>query len=255
MRVTDIFSLARLKTKTNTTSFPNTEMLLYTKAKLPVYQADIEEVNENYNGSIEYRDLVATDEGTYVSDETTYLTREYNLPSDMIPRLGKIYAKLDGTNWVLLRSYNLQEAGIQEEDNTTAKFTNKEGTSFGSAGYCIFRGSIFLLTGEIEDDVTGGLKIWTYSFTSVVTEVPDVGGDGDIEFELYGIPETMQELFAVALGLEWKSNQERPIPLTSMEQNYYALYSKQLDSLKGLDRSREIKFERPADGYDNGFNL
>lgn len=255
MRITDIVGLARQKSKTNDSTFSDTEVLLYIKAKLPIFQADIEAVNENYNGSIEYRDLIATDEGTYVSEATTYLTREYNLPSDMIPRLGKIYAKLDGTNWVLLRSYSLQEAGIQEEDNIKGKFSNVGGTDMGSAGYCIFRGSIFLLTGEIEDTVTSGLKIWTYSFQSVPTEIPTAGSGDDVEFDVYGIPETLQEIFAVALSLEWKSNQERPIPLTFMEQSYYTLYTKQLNSLKGLDRSKEIKFERPNDNYDNGFNL
>ena len=251
MRVTDIFSLARKKSKTNTTTFPDTEMLLYTKAKLPIFQADIEEVNENYMGSIEYRDLIATSTGTYEDGGETYLTREYNLPADMIPRLGKVYAKLDGTNWTLLKYYDLQEAGILEETNILQKFSNAEGI----AGYTIFRGSLILLTGEIEATVTGGLKIWTYSFSSVLTEVPSVGAAGDVEFEIYGIPETMQELFAVALSLEWKSNQERPIPLTYAEQNFYPLYQEALESLKGIDRSREIKFSRPSDDYDNGFNL
>ena len=251
MRITDIVGLARIKSKTNTTTFPDTQMLLYIKAKMPQYQADIEEVNENYMGSVEYRDLRITDEGTYESGAVTYLSREYNLPSDMIPRLGKVYAMLDGEHWTLLKYYDLNDAGVLEEERILERFSNTEGV----AGYTLFRGSIILLTGEIDAAVTGGLKIWTYSFRAVPSSIPTVGGEDDLEFDLYGIPETMHELFAVALCLEWKSNQEVPIPLTSMEQNYYALYSKALQSLKGLDRSREIVFSRPNDGYDNGFNL
>lgn len=251
MKITDIVALARDKCKTNSTTFPDSTMLLYIKAKLPIYQSDIEGSNENYMGSIEHRDLIATGTGIVEVDGEDVLTREYNLPSDMIPRLGKVYAKLNGTKWTLLKHYDLQEAGVLEEDRILEKFSNVEGV----AGYTIFRGSLILLTGEIEAGVTNGLRIWTYSFSSLITSIPAVGSDDDVEFDVYGIPETLHELFATALSLEWKSNQERPIPLTSMEQNYYALYRERIDALKGLDRSKSIQFSRPADGYDNGFNL
>lgn len=253
MKITDIVSLARKKSKTNTTTFSDADMLLYIKAKLPQFQADIEEVNEDYMGSIEYRDLRATGTtGTYVADGVTYLSREYNLPSDMIPRLKAVTAKLNGTDWVNLKQYDLNDLRMPfEEDRILEKFTNDEGI----AGYEIFRGSLFLLTGAIASEVVGGLKIWTYSFSALPSSIPTVGGEGDVEFDTYGIPETMHELFATALSLEWKSNQDVPVPLTAMEQNYYALYAKSLQSLKGLDRSKEIIFQRPADRYDNGFNL
>jgi len=253
MKITDIVSLARVKSKTNTTTFPDTEALLYIKAKLPQFQADIEEVNEDYMGSIEFRDLRVTGTtGTYVDTGVTYLSREYNLPSDMIPRLKSVSAMLNGEDWVDLKQYDLNDLKIPfEEERILQRFTNDEGI----AGYEIFRGSLFLLTGEIETAVTDGLKIWTYSFSALPSSIPAVGAEGDVEFDLYGIPETMHELFATALSMEWKSNQDVPVPFTSMEQNFYALYAKALHSLKGLDRGKETIFQRPSDRYDNGFNL
>lgn len=253
MKITDIVSLARKKSKTNTTTFPDADMLLYIKTKLPQFQADIEEVNEDYMGSIEFRDLRATGTtGTYEDTGVTYLSREYNLPSDMIPRIKYVSAMLNGSDWIRLRQYDLNDVKIPfEEARILERFTNDEGI----AGYEIFRGSLFLLTGEIKNAVDDGLKIWTYSFSSLPASIPVAGGEGDVEFDTYGIPETMQELFALALSMEWKSNQDVPVPFSGAEQNFYALYAKSLQSLKSTDRSNEITFERPVDRYDNGFNL
>ena len=253
MRITEVIDLARRKSKTNSSTFSDSDMLLYLKAKIPQYQADIEAVNEDYMGSIEYRDLRATGTaGTYEDEGTTYLSREYNLPYDMINRLKFVTAKLDGTNWIRLKNYDLNEIKIPfEEDNILATFNNIEGV----AGYEVFRGSLFLLTGEIEEDIDNGLKIWSYSYSELPSSIPVVSSDDDIDLDLYGIPETMHELLAVSLSMEWKSNLETPVPLTSMEQNYYILYEKALRGLRSLDRDQELTFSKPEDGYDNGFNL
>ena len=253
MKITDIASLARKKTKTNSATFTDADMILYMKAKLPQFQADIEEVNEDLMGSIEYRDLRVTGTtGVYVDTGVTYVSREYNLPSDMIPRIKTISAKLNGTDWVRLKNYDLNDIKIPfEEDRILETFTNDEGI----AGYELFRSSIFLLTGAITSVVSGGLKIWTYSFTSAPATMPVVSSAEDVELDMYGIPETMHELFAIALGMEWKSNQDVPVPYSSGEQNFYALYAKMLSGLKGLDRDREMSFQRPVDRYNNGFNL
>lgn len=252
MRITEVIDLARRKSKTNSSTFSDSDMLLYLKAKVPQYQTDIEQVNEDYMGSIEFRDLRATGDGTYEDGGETYLSREYNLPIDMIPRLKFVTAMLDGENWIRLKQYDLNEIKIPfEEDRILGMFNNTEGV----AGYEIFRGSLFLLTGEIEEAVSNGLKLWTYAYAPLPNTIPVAGSDEDYDLDLYGIPEVMHELLATALSLEWKSNLETPAPLTSMEQNYYILYEKALRSLKSLDRDQEVQFDRPVDGYDNGFNL
>jgi len=252
MRITEVINLARRKSKTNSATFSDADMLLYLKAKIPQFQSDIEQTNEDYMGSIEFRDLRATGDGTYTDSGTTYLSREYNLPTDMIPRLKFVSAKLDGENWIRLKQYDLNNIKIPfEEANILSTFNNTEGI----AGYEIFRGSLFLLTGEIEEEIENGLKIWTYSFSALPATIPIAFSEQDIDLDMYGIPETMHELLATALCIEWKGNLETPVPLTLAEQNYYALYEKALRSLKALDRDQEIQFARPEDGYNRGFNL
>ena len=252
MRITEVIDLARRKSKTNSATFSDSDMLLYLKAKIPQFQSDIEQTNEDYMGSIEFRDLRATGDGTYVDSGTTYLSREYNLPTDMIPRLKFVSAKLSGDSWIRLKQYDLNDIKIPfEEENILANFDNSEGI----AGYEIFRGSLFLLTGEIKEDITNGLKIWTYSFSALPATIPVASSEQDVDLDVYGIPETMHELLATALCIEWKGNLETPVPLTLAEQNYYALYEKALRGLRALDRDQELSFSRPDDGYDNGFNL
>lgn len=254
MRITEVVSLARKMSRTNENTFPNDEMLLYIKADLPIFQADIESVNEDYMGSIEYRDLRATGTGTYVEDGETYLTREYNLPTDMINRLQNVYAKLDGQNWIWLRHYREETLKIPfEEKNILAIFNNTQGI----AGYIIFRGSLFLLSGEIKQPVPSGLKLWDYSYSSEISAIPQAGSEEDKDLTYYGIPKTLHKVFAVALSAEWKSNQDRPIPLTPEEQMYYSIYcaKDRIKELRDMNRGDELTFPLPENDYNNGFNL
>lgn len=254
MRITDVISLARKKSNTNEVTFPDSDMLLYIKAKLPLFQADVEEVNEDYMGSIDYRDLRATGTGTYEESGVTYLTREYNLPSDMLNRLQNVYAKLDGTNWTWLRHYREETLNLPiEEENILNNFSNEQGV----AGYFVFRGSLFLLTGKIENTVTNGLKLWSYAFGEQISSIPTAGSAEDKDLTYYGIPKTLHEVFSIALSAEWKSNQDVPIPLTAEEQTYYAIYStkNRFKQLRDMNRGDDQSFVFPSDGYDDGFNL
>jgi hypothetical protein len=252
MRLTEVIDLARRKSKTNSSTFSDSDMLLYLKAKIPQFQSDIEKANEDYMGSIEFRDLRPTGDGTYTDNGEIYISREYNLPTDMISRLKFVSAKLDGENWIRLKQYDLNDIKIPfEEKNILEHFNNTQGI----AGYEIFRGSLFLLTGEIKEEVPDGLKIWTYSYSALPTVIPVAGSEQDVDLDVYGIPEIMHELLATALCIEWKNNLETPVPLTINEQNYYDLYEKALRSLRALDRDQEVQFSRPADKYNKGFNL
>ena len=254
MRITQIVDLARKKSSTTVNSFPNEDMVLYMTAKIPQFQADIEDTNEDYMGSIEYRDLIATGTGTHTVEGEEVLTREYNLPTDMINRLQNVYAKLDGTNWIWLKEYNEEDLRLPfEEDNILEILSNEENV----AGYFIFRGSLFLLSGEIEEDVEKGLKLWNFAYSGLFSEIPVASSEDDRDMVYYGIPSQLHETLAVALSYEWKCNQATPVPLTAEEQKYYAIYNNQdrFKNLRGLNRGKDMSFSRPADGYDNGFNL
>lgn len=251
MRITDVLALARDNCGANENSFSNAKAVLYLKAIVPTFQADIEGVDEQYMGSIEYRDLRATGDGTYVDTGVTYLSREYNLPTDMIPRLAKVHAKLDGTNFMPMKRYSFQNIEVPlEEDLIQQEYPS----IVNKAGFTIFRGSLFILSGEIETTIVNGLKIWTYAFSSEISTIPAVGSDDDVDLQVFGIPETLHGLLATALSLKWRGNHPTPLPLTPEEQNYYALYGKALAGLKGLDRGKEIIPAQPLDRYNNGFN-
>jgi len=252
MRISQVIDLARRKAKANATTFSDRDMLLYMKAKLPIFQTEIEKVNEEHMGTMETRDLRATGDGTYEFEGSTYLSREYSLPVNLIPRIKFIQAKLDGVNWLRLVHHNLDDYKIPiKEDYIKELFSN----NIGIAGYDIFRGSIILLTGEIEEDIIGGLEIWAYAYT----DIPDITitplSDEDVDLEVYGIPDNMHDLFATALCMEWKQNLESPVPLSMDEQAFPILFEKQIRNLRKMNRDRDLIFKRPADNYGDGYNL
>lgn len=248
MRVVDIVSLGRKKCGTNSSTLTDADALLYLKAKMPVYQSDVEAVNQGHMGSIEKRDLKATGNGIWTDSGTDYLTREYNLPADMIPRIDHVYACLDGTNFIELKEYQGIDSNVPfKETNIKERYTNDEGI----AGYRIFRGSIMLLCGEIENDVTDGLEIWVYSFP----DLSELTATSTNQMDLYGIPESMHELMAIDLSIEWKSNRDKPLKLTADEILRDTKYNKELKKLKGMNRSGEVTFNKPRDSYNNGFGL
>jgi hypothetical protein len=255
MTITNIVNLARDKSNTNSNTFSDEKFLLYFQAKVPQFQSDVELVNEDHMGSVDYRDLRATGTGTYTDGADTLYTREYNLPSDMLNKLKSVFAKLDGTNWTWLPELQEVDEKILFEDEDTIKETY--GLDSSTAGYFIFRGSLFIVSGEIEEAVTGGLVLWNYSYSDLPTTMPTAGSEADVDLSYYGIPKSLHETFAVALSVEWKSNQSTPVPLTAEEQKYYAVYNNKdrFKDLKNMNRSRAIIFDKPANPYDNGFNL
>ncbi len=245
-------ALARSNSGSNSVTFDDAKMLLYFKAIVPQYQADIEKVNEGYMGSIEHRNLRATGDGTWTQDADVRLTREYNLPTDMLDRLDHVYARLDGINWIPLIDYDRTDIKMPfKEDNIKARYSNDE----GSAGYTIFRKALFLLCGEILEEVTDGLEIWTYTFPPLFTAIPEVDSINDKEMDTYGIPEQLHKILAMDLSIQWKNDRVTPIPLNKDEQLRDVQYKERMKNLKGLNRSKIMSFERPKDGYDNGFNL
>jgi hypothetical protein len=172
----------------------------------------------------------------------------------MLNRLQNVFAMLDGENWIWLKPYREEDLKMPfEEDIILSRFSNTEGV----AGYFTFRSSLFLLSGEIENDVTSGLKLWNYSYSDLPSTMPVAGTADDKDLSYYGIPKSLHNTVALALSVEWKSNQSTPVPLTAEEQKYYSIYNNKdrFAQLKGMNRGEDMTFGKPVDSYDNGFNL
>lgn len=239
----------RWRTGTTTVTFPDSEMLIIINAVLPEFALSIESVNEGKLGSIDDTTLIAT--GTGLADDGTY-TREYPLPTNNVGRIDHLEAKL-GTDGEVIRLDEENPSVVRnpyDEDLILSHYSNVE----GSAKFLLFRDSLFLLTGEIEEDVPKGLILWGYSQIAYFTTV----AENTIDITTMGIPYALQHRFADAVIIEWKTARGSPIPLSSQETLYEQLLMLSLDKIKDSNRDRHFKSNDQEDldyGSSDGSEL
>jgi hypothetical protein len=230
----------RLKTRTNSTTFTDANIMLVSNIFIDEFAKDILKVNEDYFGMPQTTDLVVNQ-------------REYPLPADLLNQIKFVEAKLDGVNWITLSELDLLNyRGTTGEDAIVGAFSNSQ----GSAKYDLFRGSLWLYSGAIID-VTGGLKLWAFSWPAHLTSL---GGTTDMSIDptttTHGFPRAFHKLLATRVIIEWKELADRPIPLTGSEMTFAGDYQNAINSIRNPNLSRVIVARTPSSAQtgDNGFN-
>lgn len=240
MSPADVAQYVRWKTRTDSTSFPDSEMLLLLNMFKDDFAEDIVDVNEDYFGMPYTTDLVED-------------RREYPFPTDNLIKLKQIEAKLDGTNFIKLEELDLnQYRGVTDETTITKNFNNIEGEAF----YDLFRESIWIYSGSITD-VTNGLKLWGFLYPSDITDMTSTQ-DMSIPPSTteHGIPRALHRLLAMRMVIEYKNNQDTPIPLDEREKMFDKLYERALEKITNvnLDRSYEAQIPEKTDRGNDGWN-
>lgn len=231
----------RLKTRTNSTTLSDANIMLLANMFIDEFAKDIVKVDEDYFGMPQTTDLVLNQ-------------REYPLPADLLNRIKYVEAKLDGTNWLTLDELDiLSYRGTTDETTIASSFTNTK----GGAKYDLFRGSLWLYSGSVIA-VSGGLKLWAFSWPARITDL-SLTTDMSIDPSTtsHGFPRAFHKLLADRVIIEWKEVGDRPIPLTEREQNFGNYYTLALDSIRNPNLSRVI-VAREADStqtWNNGFDL
>lgn len=244
MIISRIGDAIRYKARATEESMPTDEILVLMNLKQYMFAGDLEYLDEGYEGDIQETDLMATGTGYSTNlDGDKIFTREYSFPENILSRMKFLDAKLDGEHWVRLVNKNLNMEKVAfEEANLLEKYSNEE----GSAGFTYFRGGIFLLTGEIEEDVTKGMKLWLFKAPTLITDL-----SSSVELATFGIPYQLQESFIEGVVADWKSNHDKP--LSSDDQSWYIKYQNTLAKLRNFNRDQEIIAEMPMDTTDDGF--
>lgn len=243
----------RYKTRADTATFPIDELLSYANVVRDSLALRIEGVNEDYFGSPETTPLLVTSS-----------TREYPFPADMLNRIKLVEAKFDGTNWVRLDELDLNEYK-RTTDNTTIEqnFANEEGKAF----FDIFRGSLWLYTGEVTAEVDAGLQLLLFTYPAKLTA--DGTGSGDdatlgldstdeLSFDpsttTHGFPRSFHEVWADGVIIKYKDSKDKPIPLTERESSHEFFIQQALNAIKGTNRDRALIANVPDDDEcDDGF--
>lgn len=233
----------RLRTRTNSTTLSNTDLLLLANVRMDTIAAQI----------------MGAEEDTLVLPFTTNLLlnqRQYAFTSNILSRIKYVEAKLDGTNFIHLSEMDLnQYKRTTDETTITSNFSNYEGHAF----YDIYRKALYLYSGSVTA-VTGGLKLWcnTYPAPLDVSRIADDTTDlsTDPTAISHGFPRELHELWARGTIIDFKESRQKPIPLTEREMSYKVDLMQAVFDLKHGNMDRVVMAATPpaSDRGNNGAN-
>lgn len=239
MTGTQLASLIRYKTKTNSTTFTDAEMLPLVKIFIDEIASLITQKNQMYFAIPTKDNLVANQ-------------REYAIGDDMLNSLIKVECMfVDGDSYIPLIALKGYE-GSETESEIVREYANSEGECF----YYIRRRAIQILSGTISA-VTNGLRYWYLTYPAY----PSLSGSTDMSVDpsttTHGFPKQFHELLARRVSIEYKNSQTKLIPLNDMEKNYFNDLEKQLIAIGRINLDIEETAELPTSSelYDNGFDL
>lgn len=236
-------ALIRNYTRTNATTLPDTEIVLLANTIKDEFAPQIMEADEDLFGVPATRDLVA-------SSSSDFGLREYSLPDDYMA-IKSVDARIDGVNWIHLTELDLTNyKRVSDEATVTSLYSNNEGEAF----FDLFRNSIWLYTGTVSAG-TGMLKIWYIAFPADIT-TGSLALTTDLSIDptttTSQLPRQFHELWARRISIIWKSNREKPIPLTEREQMFEKDFKKMVGSIKNANKERDNIAKIPSDVHLQG---
>lgn len=234
MTPAELATYVRFKTRTNTTTFTDANILALLKIRcVEIASKLLETGNDEF--LISYtEDLVDN-------------TRFYAFQDDFM-KLKKVEAKLDQTNFIVLEQMDIsQHDKPTDETNITYQFSNLEGEAF----YDLQHDGIYIYSGTIED-VTDGLVTKYAKEPAVITDLASVVDmSAYLTATTHGYPKRVHELLARGVIIDYKESREKPIPLTEREAKYEFDLQKAINELKNADLDNEI-IARLPDQQDRG---
>jgi len=222
----------RYKTKTNSTTFPDAEILAYMEVRQDEIARAILKADEDI--------LLIPQEDDLVADQ-----REYSFPADILSRIKRVEAKLDATDFIPLTEIDINQIDypIATEADITAIFNNSQLSKGNPNGarFDILRRALYILSGTITD-VTDGLKVWCMTYPAVITDLTEATTDMSVDPSdtTHGIPREMHEIWARGVIIDYKESKEKPIPLTERELVYKTDLQETIETLKHGNLDREV---------------
>jgi len=238
MKGTTFASYIRKKTKTNTNTLTDADLVIYANVvKDNISEAIVTEVDEDYFQMTLVRDLELD-------------KREYTLPNDLLKHIKRISAQLDGTNWTVFDEFDLvsNRDALVTESNIRDAYTGKD------PAIDITGRGIKLYTGDQIIAVTEGLEIEAMIYPSDLTTSSITSGvdlsvpNSNTE---HALPRAVHKVWADMVIVEYKQSKDKPIPLTKREANL------DIDLEKALDRLKKRNIDRSLIGsipYNDGQN-
>ena len=242
-------SLLHLNTRTNSTSLTDADVLLWMENRQDEIAEAILEADEDI--------LLIPQEDDLVASATN---RDYALPSDIITRIKRVEAQLNGTDWIPLAEIDITNINtpIATEANITSNFNNfqlEKGNPMG-ARFDIMRKSIVIYSGTITA-TTDGLRVYCDTYPTAITDLTSATDMSvDPSTTTHGIPRPMHKVWLMGVTIDYKNSRSKPIALTEREKNYESIKEKAIVILKHGNLDREVVAELPpsSDRGMDGFN-
>jgi len=229
----------RDQTRTNSITLPDALILRYMKIRQDEIAQDILKVDEDI--------LLIPQKANLVASSIT--AREYPVPQDILSRIKRVEAQLNGTDWIPLTEIDITQIGkpISTETNITDIFNNSQMSKGNPNGarFDILRKSIFIYSGTITA-TTDGLKIYCNTWPAAITDLTATADmSQDPSTTTHGIPRAMHEIWARGVIISYKESREKPIPLSETELNYKTDKQNAIETLKQGNLDREVIGELP----------
>ncbi len=230
MTTVKLAAYVRFRTKTDPTTFPDADMLVLINVWKDEISREIEKKNEDYFNKQFLTSLVANQ-------------RQYSFPDEILNRIKIVEVKLDGTNWK-----RAAEVDFNLYQKTTDENTIQQNFSDNYPQYELTDRSIYLLTGSAISNVTNGLSLWGIQWPADFTSL---AGSNDMSVDpsstTAGFPRQFHKVLADKIVIEWKSSQDKPVPLTESEMSWEKDLMKALDSITNANMDREFYAQLPHD--------
>src|SRR3990167_636660 len=237
MTGTQLAALIRKKTRTNSTTFSDADMLVDANIFKDELAGMIQQVREEIWNIPTLDDLVADQ-------------REYAYPSETINGMVNFELKFTASgNYVLAKPIARHHfADALQESKIVNEFSND------APRYFVRRKAIYILSGTIIA-VTNGIRKVYDKFPS---DLSNLTGSTDLSIDpsttTHGFPREFHELLARRVSIEYKDR--NGVKLSAMELNYERDLDTKLDNFQRADKSEVVLGALPAgdtvgdDGYD-----
>lgn len=205
MTVAELVAKVRGRTQTDTTTYPNADILVDINnavTKLSIY---VGKKNEDLLGMVGYQTLEVN-------------KREYALPK-ALKRLERVFVKFDGTTWIELGEIDSAIHYVPaNESEIVAHYSN----TLGNACFTNYRNHLQLYSGSIDTEVSSGIMV--EYITSKYNTITDATSTTDLASSLVpssGYPGIQPEFHPILIPMtsrEYKLNSNMGTLLTDDEQ-------------------------------------
>lgn len=232
MTFTEFATYVRFKTKTNSTTFTDAQILALANVAKDDIAEEISKANEDFFLREFVRNLEAG-------------KRRYSFSADVMSHMKALSLKLDGTNWVS----DIKEVDMASLKNSTNTEANIQAYfSNTTPAIEVYSSGFRILSGAPIIAVTEGISLWALeypaNFTSLASSTDMSVNPTETSF---GFPRAFHKLLATRVIIDYKESKEKPIPLTQREQNYELDLKNKIESISPQNLSREVNSTYPRD--------